>query len=70
MRKPNRDIYEYVLSDLGVKPEQILFIDDDSQNILMAKQCGWNTCQAQGFELDKIKESVDQFLSKEHVRQV
>lgn len=63
MRKPNRDIYEYVLSDLGVKPEQILFIDDDSQNILMAKQCGWNTCQAFGYELDKIINAVDNFLN-------
>lgn len=62
MRKPNRDIYEYVLSDLGVKPEQILFIDDDSQNILMAKQCGWNTCQAFGYELDKIQEAVNDFI--------
>lgn len=62
MRKPNRDIYEYVLNDLGVKPEQILFIDDDSQNISMAKQCGWNTCQAFGYELNKIKAAVDTFL--------
>ena len=27
---------------------------------------GWNTCQAQGFELDKIKASVDQFLNIEN----
>lgn len=62
MRKPNRDIYEYVLNDLGVKPEQILFIDDDSQNISIAKQCGWNTCQAFGYELNKIKDAVETFL--------
>lgn len=62
MRKPNRDIYEYVLNDLNVNPSQILFIDDDSQNISMAKQCGWNTCQAFGYELNKIENAVEMFL--------
>lgn len=64
MEKPNKDIYEYVLNDLKVKPEQILFIDDDTSNIQMAKKYGWNTCQAYGYELDKIKESVNNFLNE------
>ncbi len=63
MRKPDEKIYKYVLDDLKVKPEDILFIDDDYQNILAAKKCGWNTCLAFGYELDKIKKSVDDFLS-------
>ena len=63
MRKPDEKIYKYVLDDLKVKPEDILFIDDDYQNILAAKECGWNTCLAFGYELDKIKKSVDDFLS-------
>ena len=62
VRKPDRKIYEYVLEDLGVSPKDILFIDDDTDNILMAKECGWNTCKAYGYELDKIKDSVEQFL--------
>lgn len=62
MRKPDEKIYKYVLDDLKVKPEDILFIDDDYQNILAAKRCGWNTCLAFGYELDKIKKSVDDFL--------
>lgn len=62
MRKPDEKIYKYVLDDLKVKPEDILFIDDDYQNILAAKKCGWNTCLAFGYELDKIKKSVDDFL--------
>lgn len=64
MRKPNREIYEYVLTDLKVKPQNILFIDDDCTNISVAKEYGWNTCQAFGYEFDKIKNSVEQFLSK------
>lgn len=63
LRKPDREIYEYVLKDLKISPKNILFIDDDTNNILMAKECGWNTCQAFGYELDKIKYSVEQFLN-------
>ena len=62
MRKPDGRVYEYVLNDLKIKPENILFIDDDTNNILMAKNYGWNTCQAYGYELDEIKQSVEYFL--------
>lgn len=62
LRKPDRRVYEYVLNDMKISPENILFIDDDTNNILMAKECGWNTCQAFGYELDKIKSSVEEFL--------
>ena len=62
MRKPDKKIYEYVLNDLKINPDNILFIDDDD-NILMAKECGWNTCQAFSYELDKIKDSVEKFLN-------
>lgn len=64
MRKPNREIYEYVLNDLGIEANKILFIDDVAANIEMAKECGWNTCQAFGYELEKIKTAVDEFLLK------
>lgn len=64
MRKPESRIYEYVLNDLNITPENILFIDDDENNILMAKKYKWNTCQAYGYQLDKIKNAVEQFLLK------
>lgn len=63
IKKPNKEIYEYVLKDLKTEPQNILFIDDDFNNILMANKYGWNTCQAYGYELDKIKEAVENFLS-------
>lgn len=63
MRKPNNDIYEYVLNNLKIEPKNILFIDDDLNNILAAKTYGWNTCQAFGYQLDKIKIAVDKFLN-------
>ena len=66
MRKPNKKIYEYVLNDLNVKPENILFIDDDYNNIVSARECGWNTCQAFGYELDRIKDDVHKFLEEKN----
>lgn len=64
MRKPEGRIYEYVLNDLQINPENILLIDDDIDNILMAEKYGWKTCQAYGYEIDKIKEEVEKFLIK------
>ena len=64
LKKPDKQIYEYVLDDLKIDAKNILFIDDDTDNILMAKECGWNTCQAFGYELDKIKKSVEKFLKE------
>ena len=61
-RKPREKIYEMVEKDCEIKPSNILFIDDSSDNIETAKKKGWNTCLASGYELDKIKNSIDKFL--------
>ncbi len=64
MLKPNKEVYEYVLNDLKINASNILFIDDNKDNIEIAKACGWNTCMAFGYELDKIKNSVNKFLNE------
>lgn len=43
LRKPNLDIYEYVLNDAGLKASETLFIDDNADNIEGAKKIGINT---------------------------
>ena len=45
-----------------IKPENILFIDHVKQTVEVAKQIGWQIWNAFGYELDKIKESVEEFL--------
>ena len=65
VRKNEEKAFENVEQDLQVSPSNIMFIDDTSINIENAKKRGWNTCQAFGYELDKIKSSVEQFLSNE-----
>ena len=61
-RKPEEKAYEIVEKTTKIKPKNILFIDDSKENIEVAKQRGWQTCNAFGYELDKIKEAVDSFL--------
>lgn len=61
--KPQEEIYKIVENDCGLDVKNILFIDDRTDNIDVANKHGWNTCQSRGYELDKIKQKVDEFLS-------
>lgn len=38
--KPDLSVYRHVIENLGVDPSTILFIDDVSENIIAAQQCG------------------------------
>ena len=39
-RKPNHDIYEYVIKDAGINPSESLFIDDNIDNVKGAQEVG------------------------------
>jgi putative hydrolase of the HAD superfamily len=43
LRKPNKDIFEFVLKDTGVLAEESLFIDDSFNNINTAQEMGFKT---------------------------
>lgn len=43
LRKPNTDIYEYVLADAGIKAEESVFLDDSRHNLPPAEQVGIKT---------------------------
>ena len=45
MRKPNEDIFKFVLSDAGINTEDTLFIDDLDKNITTAKNLGFKVHQ-------------------------
>lgn len=40
MKKPNPEIYKHVISSIGLKPEECIFVDDDEKNLETAKQLG------------------------------
>lgn len=46
MAKPDRAIFEAVIKDAGIKPEETLFLDDGKANIEMAKSIGFQVYQA------------------------
>ena len=40
MRKPNKEIFEFVLKQNDLKPEETVFIDDSIQHVKAAGECG------------------------------
>jgi putative hydrolase of the HAD superfamily len=43
MRKPDAEIYEYVLADAGIQPAETLFLDDNETNLAGARRVGIQT---------------------------
>ena len=54
--------FENVEKITKIEPENILFIDDNDFNLENARNRGWNTCLAEGFEIEKIKKEINKFL--------
>ncbi len=61
LRKPDREIYEYVLADAELVAEDCVFIDDLEENIEAARQLGIRTIHKTP-DLD-IMQLMDRFLS-------
>lgn len=60
MRKPEKEIFEFVMNRHDVKPREILFIDDTQMHIDGAMQCGWNTLKVERNEnwLEKLNKCL------------
>ena len=43
MRKPDKEIFEFVISENNLQPSETLFIDDSKQHIESANSLGLNT---------------------------
>ena len=54
MNKPNRDIFEYLLSTYKLKAEDCVFIDDSEKNLRGAAELGINTILFTG-DTEKLK---------------
>ena len=61
-QKPNLEIFEKIQKEIPFSKSDILLIDDRKDNIKAAKEFGWNTLQATGLELEKIKNVCDEFI--------
>lgn len=62
MRKPDIETFKFIQSKLPFKPCDILFIDDQIDNIESASKLGWNVLHTTGLELDRIKNVCEEFL--------
>ncbi len=58
MRKPDAEIFEFVLRENNLKADETLFIDDSSQHIAAAAKLGLHT-----YLLDVTKESIMDVIS-------
>ncbi len=50
LMKPDWEAFEYVVRDLAVSPDQILFLDDNPECVEAAKAVGLSAWQARGVE--------------------
>ncbi len=48
--KPDRDVFDYVVRDLGVEPGRILFLDDNPECVEAAQALGLAAHRARGIE--------------------
>lgn len=62
MYKPNSDIYEKVQKESGFKPEEILFIDDKEENLVVPKNLGWKTVLFNQLKAEEGVEKIKQIL--------
>lgn len=62
LRKPNVEIFEQVIKENNLIPEETLFIDDSPQHLVGAKQAGLNTLL-----MDKHPKDLEQFLADHHI---
>jgi len=51
--KPDEDIFQYFLSETGLKSKECLFVDDAERNISTAKKLGFQTHQYVDFKTFK-----------------
>ncbi len=55
LAKPHRAIYEKVQKESGARPEEILFVDDKAENLVVPKELGWKVVL---FDERKAEEGV------------
>lgn len=50
MKKPDKKIFSFILEKTGLKPTEIIFIDDNEENIENAKELGFLCIKYEGYE--------------------
>lgn len=66
MIKPNPDIYEYLMEQYRLKPQECVFLDDREDNIETAKMLGMQGIVFQDY--NQACEALEQIISREALR--
>lgn len=62
MRKPDKEIFDYILKENRLKPQETVFIDDSIQHVLGAEKAG-----IKALHLDLKKEDLPDLLRRENL---
>ena len=60
--KPDREIFDRMVLDSGIRPEETLFVDDGKNNIVVGQELGFHTYQPLNGE--DWRGRLDEILSK------
>lgn len=60
--KPDPEIYKIATEKSGVKPEEILFVDDSRANLASASKMGWHTLWFNPYEPEESVQKVQKAL--------
>ena len=55
LKKPNRDIFDHIVANSHIKPEESIFIDDNEANIKAANALGFNTIFLKNNDMENLK---------------
>ena len=63
MTKPSAEIFDYVCSECGIKPEETLFIDDSKKNVEGARRAGLNAYLFDG-DVKGLEKYIDENIKR------
>lgn len=61
MRKPQQDIFIYVLRSLKRKPSEVIFVDDKKENVIAAKKVGINGIVFK--DIPRLKQDLQKYIT-------
>ena len=61
--KPNAEIFAYVCEELGISPEEAIFVDDNEKNIIAAESFGIKSIKFKG-NVEELKKNTYQRFGK------
>jgi len=62
LKKPEKEIYEHIINELKIKPEETIIVDDKSKNLVIPQEMGFRTIVF--MDLNQLKKELAAFSVK------